>query len=89
MMSHESQLFLDIGQKLAGNVVDLEEVIMTAVSPVAAWNFENADVITKIGADRGILDGSVIFTNGKRSPVHLEFELQDDTWKVRSFILEQ
>jgi hypothetical protein len=89
MMSRESQLGLDIGQKLAGNLVDLEDVIMKVMSPVAYWNFDSAKVVARIGPDRGILDGSVIYANGKRSPVHLEFMQQDGAWKVRNFNLEQ
>jgi hypothetical protein len=88
MMSRESQLGLDIGQKLAGNVVDLEDVIMEAMAPVANWTFDSAKVVARIGPDRGILDGSVVFVNGKRGPVRLEFELQDGAWKVRNFNLE-
>ena len=46
-------------------------------------------MITKDGSIRGILDGRVEYVDGTSGKVHLEFDQEVGTWKVRNSSMEQ
>ena len=89
MMSLESQQVLDKPLRIARSVVDLDSIIKSAGSPIVTWKFDGARIVTKNEVIRGTLNGRVEYVDGTSGKVHLEFEEQDGTWKVRSSSLEQ
>ena len=89
MMSLESQRVLDKPLRIARSVVDLDSIIKSAGSPIVTWKFDGARIFTKNGVIRGTLNGRVEYVDGTSGKVHLEFEEQDGTWKLRSSSLEQ
>jgi len=84
MMSLESQQVLDKPLRIARSVVDLDSIIKSAGSVMAAWKFDGARIFTKNGVIRGTLKGRVEYVDGTSGKVTLGFEVQDDAWKVRS-----
>ena len=69
--------------------MDLDRIIKSVGSPIAALKFDGARIFTKNGVTRGTLNGRVEYVDGTSGKVHLEFEGQGGVWKVRSSSLEQ
>jgi hypothetical protein len=89
VLSLEADRALNIAIGIVGNVVDLESEIMQNAPAIDTWKFDRAYLFTKNGSIRGILEGRVDYVGGRSGKVRLELEMQDGTWKLRSFSLEQ
>jgi hypothetical protein len=89
VMSIEAQRALDISTALVGDWVDLESLIMQNAPRITEWDFNSAQIFTKDGAIRGILEGRVDYIDGKSSKVRMELEQQNSTWKLCNFSLEE
>jgi hypothetical protein len=84
MMSSDAQRDLDMAITSVGSLVDVKSIIKDVGSQIVKWTFEKASIVTINGTSRGTLIGKVVYIDGKSGKVRLEFEKQDDTWKVGS-----
>ena len=89
LLSREAQQMLDKATHMAGRVVDVESIIEQNKPEIATWTFDRARIFTKDGAIRGELDGKVEYDDGKSGKVRMELELQDGTWKLCGWTLDQ
>lgn len=85
MMSTESRRAFDIANVLVAGIVDLKEEIMQSVYGINEWKFDSTQIYTEHGKKLAVLEGWIRNLDGKKSILHLEFELQDGIWKVRNF----
>jgi len=84
LMSPFNQELLDDAERMAGGVVNLDDVIKTYAPKISEWAFDRAQFSTRDGKTIGSLEGKVQFVDGKRGKVSLEFENSDGTWKLRA-----
>ena len=84
LMSPFAQHELDDAERMAGGVVNLDNLIKTHGPKISAWTFERAQFSTRDGTTIGYLKGKVEYVDGKLGMVSLDFEMSDGTWKVRA-----
>ena len=84
LMSPFAQGWMDVAERVAEGVVDLESVLKTYGPKVSEWTFDRAQFSTRDGKTIGSLEGKVQYADGKRGTVSLDFERSDGTWKVRA-----
>jgi hypothetical protein len=84
MMSSDAQRALDYSIGITQVVVDLDSIVEDVGSQIVSWEFERGRIFTQNGIPRGALEGRVETVDGMSGKVRLEFEQQDNTWKVRS-----
>jgi len=56
---------------------------------ITDWDFDNVQILTEDGVIRGVLEGKVDYADGKHGKIHMELELQNGSWKLRNFSLDQ
>lgn len=84
LMSPFAQRLEDMAASLAEGVVDLETVLKTYGPRISEWTFDRAEFSTRDGKTIGSLEGKVLYADGERGTVSLDFEKSDGTWKVRA-----
>ncbi len=84
LMSPFAQGWMDVAERVAEGVVDLETVLRTYGPKVSEWSFDRAKFSTRDGKTIGSLEGKVQYADGKRGTVGLDFERSDGAWKVRA-----
>ncbi|HEX9091948.1 MAG TPA: hypothetical protein VF831_10685 [Anaerolineales bacterium] len=89
VFSLEAQRALNIATGLVGDWVDLESLIMQYAPTISDWDFDSVHIFTEGGAIRGVLEGKVNYAEGKHGKVHMELELQNGSWKLHNFSLDQ
>ena len=89
MLTPNTQQVLTRAMNMAAGIVDVESIIRENAPILVKWKFGSAKIFIENGSKRGILDGVVEYPGGKRGTMHLEFEQQNGTWKVRGYTLEE
>jgi len=89
LMSPFAQHLLDDAERIAGGVVNLASAVKTYAPKISAWTFDQANFSTRDGTTIGSLEGEVVYMDGERGKVSLEFEKNGGTWKVRNSSLEE
>ena len=84
LMSPLAQGWMDVAERVAEGVVDLDTVLKTYGPRVSEWTFDRAQFSTRDGKTIGSLEGKVQYADGKRGTVSLDFERNDGAWKVRA-----
>jgi len=74
-------------QQEIGSVDDLQSMIVDNAATPSEWKFSGVNMTTEEGMNKGTLDGSVDYADGKTGTVNLEYVQQDDAWKMLSFSL--
>jgi len=88
LMCPSAQHLLDDAQRMAGGVVNLASAVKTYAPKISAWTFDQANFSTRDGTTIGSLEGEVVYMDGERGKVKLEFEKDGETWKARSSGME-
>ena len=84
LMSPFAQRLEDMAARLAEGVVDLDTVLEKYGPKVSEWTFDRAHFSTRDGKTIGSLEGKVLYADGKRGTVSMDFERSDGAWKVRA-----
>jgi hypothetical protein len=87
MMSPRVQRMMDFGMKIAEKFVDMGALLEQQAS-ISAWNFERARIYTLNGTTVGSLDGGVVYVDGEKGKVRLDFEKDGGAWKVKGYTLQ-
>jgi len=89
VLSLQAQRVLNIATGLVGDWVDLESLIIQYAPTINDWDFDSVHIFTKDGAIRGVREGKVDYADGKHGKVCMELEMQNGSWKLRNFSLDQ
>ena len=74
-------------QQEIGSVTDLQNMIVDNAATPTKWSLSSVNMSTEEGLNKGTLEGSVDYADGKSGTVNLEYVQQDGAWKMLSFSL--
>jgi len=84
LLSPSSKHLVDDAERMARGVVNLDSVIEAYGPQISEWSFDRAQFSTRGGTSIGLLKGQVEYADGDHGKMSLEFEKDDQTWKVSS-----